>query len=65
MTSNEELKKLDEEISRVIEEIELLKHRMIKEWKKEKKRQKIKDEITAINTKIQNIFNEIIDLSKE
>lgn len=65
MTSNEELKKLDEEISQVIEEIEVLKHRMLKEWKKEKKRKKIKEEIAIINNKIQKIFNEIIELTQE
>ena len=65
MTAQEELKRLDEEITRVIEEIEVLKHRMIKEWKKEKKREKIKEEITEINNKIQLIFNEIIELSQD
>ena len=64
MTTKEMLKKLDCEISKVIQEVEDLKNRLKNEWKKEKSRKKIKTEIENINVKIQEIFEKIIEITK-
>ena len=65
MTPKETLKKLDDEITQVIDEVEGLQSRLQKEWKKKNKRDKIKEEINEINNKIQKIFEKIIDITGE
>ena len=65
MTPNEALKRLDDEIAKVIDEVEGLQSRLQKDWKKKNKRDKIKEEINEINNKIQKIFEKIIDITDE
>ena len=63
--SKDELRNLDEEISQIIREIELLKERLVKDWKKETKRDMIKEDITVITSRIQKVFNRIIELNRD
>lgn len=65
MTHNETLKRLDDEIAKVIDEIEGLQSRLQKDWVKKNKRDKLKGEINEINNKIQKIFEKIIDITGE
>jgi len=65
MTHNETLKRLDDEIAKVIDEIEGLQSRLQKDWVKKNKRDKLKEEINEINNKIQKIFEKIIDITGE
>ena len=65
MTPKETLKKLDDEITQVIDEVEGLQSRLQKEWKKKNKRDSLKEEINGINNKIQKIFEKIIDITDE
>jgi len=65
MTSKETLKRLDDEIAHVIDEVEGLQRRLQKEWKTKNKQDELKEDINKINIKIQKIFDKIIEVTDE